>query len=266
MEDIKKVFDYCRSTTWKDDAPDEVIWEQAKLAVDNMLCEKKYTKAKRVYRLAGQSGSGKTTQLLPTLAGLEELRSNTPLVIAVRNFVKYHPKYEEIIATCEKGEIREKTNGFALKCLCAAFKQVMTMGYLTILDVTVLDPRFEEFINKQIQDNEYVAQYHILAVSKSLSDWFIDKRKNDSGSAETGKIVKQESKDYFYDILPIGIDYLGNVDSESVAFVWSAYEMEPIYRGSLCGAVDAINVWRKQVGVVPDELELRQAKLRYMVG
>ena len=264
--DLKRVFEYVASSPWPDTTPDDAVVKCATRAVEDMLRDGNYTQQERLYRLAGQSGSGKTTQLLPTVLRIEELRDNRPVVIAVRNFVTYHPEYKKIAAECKAGEIRERTNGFALKCLAVAVKQILAQGYLTVLDVTILSPEFEEFINAQIQANGYSAQFHILAVNKRQSDVFIKKRTNDLKAVESGKVVNKQTRDYFYDVLPKGLEYLGRVDRKSTAIVWTAYDKVPIYRGDLRGAKLAVTRGRRVYTQIPVYMEedLRQAKLEFM--
>lgn len=278
MEKTKDVFEYIKNETyidklsgkavylWKDEISDETVYKQAQIAVNNIL-QSKYTKCKKFYRIAGQSGSGKTTQLLPVILRLEKEKGNNPIIIAVRNFAKYHPNYDEIITKFEAGEMRERTNSFALKCLCTVFAELARRGYLIILDLTILTPKFEQFISRQLQDNSYEAEYHILAVSNQLSDRFIEKRKNDISSSEGGKIVYTNSKNYYYYIMPFGVDYLVHNDKTSNAFVWTAYNRQPIYQGKFSGTIKALEIGRSKTGeLVYTEDELLQSKYNYLLN
>ncbi|MCL2846631.1 MAG: zeta toxin family protein [Firmicutes bacterium] len=263
--ELKKVFDYVGKSPWPDNVPDDVVFECGKRAAADMMQSGDYYSDKLIYRLAGQSGSGKTTQLLPTIMKFEQLRARNPITIAVRNFPIYHPDYDKIVAQFPAGEVREKTNGFALKCLAVAVREILSRGLLTVLDVTILDPIFEEFINGQIVENGYTAQYHILAVSRAQSDIFIEKRRRAAGGAESGKIVYAKTGDYFYDILPRGIEYLASVDRVSNALVWSAYDTTPLYTGHFRGVNEALTNGRRITRIpVLSEDEMRQAKLAFM--
>ena len=264
--DLRRVFDYAEASPWPDNTPDDVVIKCATRAVADMLKSNDFCQQPRIYRLAGQSGTGKTTQLLPTVTKIEEMRGNKPVTIAVRNFYTYHPQYKQLLAEHGTGEIRERTNGFALKCLAVAVKQILEMGYLTILDVTILAPQFEEFINTQIQSNGYTAQYHIMAVNRRQSEIFIRKRKGDIASVESGRAVHKATANYFYDILPRGLEYLGRTDRRSTAIVWTAYDKVPIYRGDLRGAHLALTRGRRVFTptLIYTEDDLRQSKLEFL--
>ena len=261
-KEIKAVFDYVtRVSPWPDNTPDQVVWECAERAAKDLL-DAEHTKLKQVFRLSGQSGCGKTTQLLPSILMYQEQQGNKPIVIAVRTFPKYHPSYEEILCTAPAGELRERTNGFALKCLAACLNIVFRAGALVILDLTILDPIFEEFIVGQIWSSNYDAQFHILAVSREQSNAFIEARERGEG-----RVVYKATSDYFFDILPKGLGFLASADRTSHAIVWTAYDKEPIYAGNLQGATKALQQGRAMRGELRyNEDELRAAKVNYLIA
>ena len=266
-KDVKDIFDFFKTTIYTDNTPDEIVWQKSQQAVKDMLAEQHYTQVKRLYRFAGQSGSGKTTQLLPTITKLEELRGNKPFVLAVRNFAKYHPQFNELLATFGKSEIRKQTDGFALKCLSAAYKQLMEKGILMIDEMGTSDPEFESYKTKIIQDNDYTTEYHIMAVNQKLSNLFIEKREKDTTSPEGGRAAWKEMQDRRYNILPTGIDHLGKIDTKSQCFVWTAYDKKPIYQGKLNGATQAIETGRKLFKQsTHSEETLRNAKLQHLLS
>ena len=67
-----------------------------------------------MFRIGGQSGSGKTTQLMPSIQNIIEKKNNNFINISIRLFSKYHPYYNNLLNQYGEGMIREKTNGFAL--------------------------------------------------------------------------------------------------------------------------------------------------------
>lgn len=249
---------------WADDTAPEIVIQKAKLAVADIVAGRNYTRVKRTYRLAGQSGSGKSTQLLPTILKVEEGKGNTPVVIAVRTFAKYHPRYDELTATLPAGTIREATNGFALKCTCAAYAMLLQQGYLTVLDLTIMDHWFESFMLSQVQSNNYDAEYHILAVNKDLSISFIEKRRKDINSPEHGKIVNASSIDYWYGALPRGIKFLSENDARNNCFIWTAYSMQPLYHGTLKKAPEALETGRALSGNPLHEDDMRRGKFEFL--
>ena len=202
--------------------------ERAQIALCDLLNGGNFTKFRKLYRLAGQSGSGKTTRLLP---GMLRNCNGTPVIISVGFFAQYHP-------TLPATE-RERTNGFALKCLYVALKSVIEHGYMIVVDKTLLAPELESHVWNWLQSNDYQVEYHIKAVSKQQSDEFIKTREQ-----QTGRKVSEESSEYFYEILPIALEFLATKDYDSTATVWTAFGEEPIHVGDLTGAVDALHVGR----------------------
>ena len=279
-QELQQVFEYIeRTSPWTDDTKHEIVLQQANIAISDMLsspdlCEGHagkgfdyITHARELYRLAGQSGSGKTTQLLPAILRYEKMRGRKPITIAVRNFPKYHPEFEQITKELSSSQVRERTNGFSLKCVCVALKLMLESGYLVILDVTVLDPVFEEFLYHQIRKHNYQTHYHILAVNKQQSNEFIRKRFQSTTGEEAGRAVATQTSDYFYQILSKGLDYLSRVDKSGKATVWTAYDKSPIYTGNMQGVPKALSKGRSlQKPLVFTEHELREAKLAYLAS
>ena len=261
MQGIDKVFKYVRSTSWRDDTPDEAVLALARVALSDILnIGESFARDRVLYRLAGQSGSGKTTQLLPAI--LAAIAPKKPVVLAVRNFAKYHPKWDDIHAGCEASQMREKTNGFALKLLAAVLELLVRDGYLITMEVTLLATEFEEFVSELLRTHGYSVYFQILAVGKAISERFIAKRKN-SGE-ECGRVVARESINYFYDILPVGLNYWAS-HSNPMCCVWTAFHKEPIYEGALDGACFALEKGRNMdIEASFNEDELRFAKINYL--
>ena len=259
---IEKVFQYVDEVSpWADDTPAEVVFCCAR----KWLLEQDLPSAQPIiYRLAGQSGSGKTTQLLPMVLDFEKGQGNDVFVVAVRGFYKLHPRFAEFETTLEKSELRERTNGFSLKCLAVALGLVMERGVCVVLDMTVLDPVFEEYFDSLVKKHGYEARYHVMGVPKQQSDDFIAKRKGGTG-AEAGRAVTTETADYFYDVLPKGLAFLASVDNKSTATVWTAYDKQPVYVGGLGGVVKEIKNARSKVKeLIFSEQELRDAKVEFL--
>ena len=227
MENFDKIIDYVKSSCWNDDTSTDIVIQKAKEVFDNITVGK--TKQKFLYRLCGQTGSGKTTQLLGAVEKVVNTKSLDPVVLGVRSCAEVHPKYEYFKNNFPHGELREKTNGFALKCMSYVLKLLIENGYMIILDITLLDPIFEEFVLELLKNNNYTVEYHVLAVNKTISDMFIEKRLKN-----TGRIIYKSSSDYFYHILPIGLKYITQNDTVNNCFVWNAFDPEPIFTGKIC--------------------------------
>ena len=226
-----KFFKLVEKSVWFDNTEKNVVIKQANKAFEELVAGK--TKQAKLYRFCGQSGSGKTSQLLSsTLKILEENKIN-PVVIAVRNFAHFHPDYDKLLAKFGKSEIREKTNAFALKCLFVVLEKCLKDGYYIALDVTILDKNFEtEFVSLFIKYNYEVA-YQILSVSKPQSNRFIEKREKDKNNFEYGRKIYTSSKDYFYSALRSGLRTTIKLLPNIRTIVWSAYNAEPVYDGKM---------------------------------
>jgi len=254
MERFTKFIEYANSTSWKDNTDPSVIIEQAK-KVFNDITEGK-TQMKKLYRLCGQTGSGKTTQLLTSVEKITVEQNLNPVVLGVRSCAEYHPDYEYFKQNFPAGELREKTNGFALKCMGYVFKLLIENGYMVLLDITLLDPVFEGYVLSLLQENNYDVEYHILAVNREISDSFIIKRMN-----STGRVIYKSSADYFYKILPVGLKYICENDNTNTCYIWNAFDLEPVYYGKISGCFDKFIDAQSEIReLVYSEEELRNSK------
>ena len=145
-------------------------------------CVKELTQNKKsaekpfLIRLGGQCGSGKTTQLLPAIK--ENLKDDNYIHLAVRLFADKHPHYNKFLDKYGQGLIREKTNGYALLCLFKVLEILIQNKYNIFLEMTILDPDFEEYINKLAK------KYNLLTTGGS--DFHGESKNNVS----VGQIVK----------------------------------------------------------------------------
>ena len=84
MNFSQQFLDYCDNTIWKDDINREILENLSQKAFNDMKQNK--TKSKKLYRIAGQSGSGKTTQVL--YAVNEVLKEDIELVSYIPDYLK----------------------------------------------------------------------------------------------------------------------------------------------------------------------------------
>ena len=254
MERFHKLVEYVKTTCWLDNTDINIIIEQAHKVFNEITVNK--TKKKKLYRLCGQTGSGKTSQLLATIEKLTDEQNLNPVVLGVRTCAEFHPNFEEFKKQFPSGELREKTNGFALKCMSYVLKLLIENDYMVLLDITLLDPIFEEFILSHLKENSYDIEYHILAVNKQISDRFIEKRLK-----ETGRVIYKSSADYFYKILPIGLKYLCENDNVNTCYVWTAFDLEPVYFGKISDCFDKFIKAQSEIKELSySEEELKNAK------
>ena len=104
------------------------------------------TKGRNLIRIAGLSGSGKTTQLLPATEAFFKNRELKPVLVAAREFVKYHPHHNEIKEFYGEENLRKMTDEFSTIMLFLAITELIKNGYDIILDVTLLDPAMEHIL------------------------------------------------------------------------------------------------------------------------
>ena len=254
MENFNQVIEYVKNSCWIDDTDTNVVIQTAHKVFEEIIVGK--TKGKTLFRLCGQTGSGKTSQLLSTFEKIFEEKNTNPVIIGVRTCAEAHPKYEEFKATFPAGELREKTNGFALKCMSYVLKLLIENGFMVILDMTLLDPIYEEFVINLANDNSYKISYQILAVNDEISTYFIEKRYQ-----ATGRVIYKSSADYFNKILPIGLKYICKTDKTNSCFVWNAFDKGPVYIGQVSSCFEAFMKAKNEIKeFIYSEEELRNSK------
>ena len=254
MTNFDKLIEYVKTTSWIDDTDPSIIISQAEKVFNDISANK--TKRKFLYRLCGQTGSGKTTQLLGAVQKFIDEQELNPVVLGVRTCAEYHPDYEYFKQNFPAGELREKTNGFALKCMSYVLKLLIENGFMILFDITLLDPVFEEYVLDLLKENGYEIEYHILAVNEEISSNFIIKRFKDSG-----RVIYKSSAEYFYKILPVGLKYICENDNINNCYVWNAFDLDPVYYGKVNNCYDKFIESQKEIrGFNFSEDELRNSK------
>ena len=242
MDILLKLLNDVQKSCWSDNTNiDEIIYA-SNLAYKNLTKNK--TKRRKLYRIAGQSGSGKTSTLFdPLVLSLEEKNIN-PVKLGVRSFAKYHPKYKQLIENFGSGEIREKTNGFALKCLILTLFKLFKNGYFIVLDVTFLMPSFERYLHFLACKFGYKCEYHIITLNRTLSRKFIKIRQNEKGK-EGGRVIKNYSEKFFYKQLFPSFKYISKIDNLSNVKIWSPFYIYPFCFKNLHSAKSCYKKLRK---------------------
>ncbi len=263
FEDFKTLLAHLKTMPWHSDVEDETIY---KIAVENFhSISKNATKNRNFIRLIGQSGSGKTTQLLPASEQLFKVNNLSPIVFSVRKFASWHPNYNNLVQKYGQNRIREITNGFALRCLlfCAIFS--MENGYDAIFEVTILSKQFEAFIAKYLNIYNYNVLYLCLAINKKTSTYFINKRKISACSQESGRIVNSSSSNFFYKTLLPTLKYLSKITPNERIIIFNAFDPQPKYDGQLKNCIKPYVKERKNyLNPFNDELLLLNAKKAYL--
>ena len=113
------------------------------------------TQNHRLIRIAGVSGSGKTTQILPAVESYCEKNHYEPILMAARRFVEYHPHYQEIKDYYGDENLRKMTDEFATIMLFLTLSELIKGGYDIVLDVTLLDPEMEAILLRLLKTGNY---------------------------------------------------------------------------------------------------------------
>jgi len=145
-------------------------------------------------RIAGQSGSGKSTQLFPALE--KALKGIPYLKISVGDFARFHPGYQDLMNRTPQ-RMREETNGFALRALFMFYTYCVEHKVNILLDMTLLEPVTETYMMTLAKNAGYRIQAHVLCVPKKVSDMFIKQREH-----QTKRQVDRRSASYFFKALP----------------------------------------------------------------
>lgn len=224
---------------WKNDFSDDLFnignpaFEKiAAKAFYDLVCNyKKQSNKPFLIKLGGQSGSGKTTQLLPAIEESLKYNNINYIHIAVRSFAKYHPYFDDLLKEFGKENIREKTNGFALSLLFRVTEKLIENNYNILYEVTLLDPLYEEYLLRLAKQNNFKIFYHLLSIPLEISINWIQKRRL-SSQTEGNRIVLSSSIDYFYKILPLAIEKIINCsnyfDNNDYLVIWNAYDINPL--------------------------------------
>jgi hypothetical protein len=180
------------------------------------------------FQFVGQSGSGKTTQLLPAALAAFGRNKVSPAHMCIRTFARYHPYYEEIGRKYGGGLVRENTNAFGLELFSLVLENLIADRVPLVIEKTLIDPAFEEYFQGLLLEKGYRVDYHVMAVSREDSDLWIERREQ-----ATNRRVSGKSADYFYDIMDAAIERLRAKGGGCQAFVWDKYNMSPKYAGTL---------------------------------
>jgi len=217
------------------------------------------TKARKIIRLAGQSGSGKSSILLPAALEALEAAGINPIHLAVRTFAPYHPHYERIKAEYGADNVRENTNAFALTLLSYTLARLLAQGVYVLHEVTILGAPYENFWAGLLRENGYVADVHAIAMPKEVSDALIDQRAGGSGN-EAGRKVAQTSKDFFFRMVPESLEIFRDELPDGNITIWSATEPAPVFNGK-CGAPEALVALEKYRALSPYALMEKEKAL-----
>lgn len=214
------------------------------------------TKNRHLIRIAGLSGSGKTTQILPGVEAYCEKNNYSPILMAARRFVEYHPHYQEIKEYYGDENVRKMTDEFATIMLFLTLSELITGGYDIVLDVTLLDPEMEGILLKMVKENEYKFSLLMIAVSPTVTEQYLSGRAWRHSRETELEFIRATSK---------ALEFYAENSPESRIIIWSVYDKPPVYDGPVkdCLKVFADYSSREELPKKDDD-ERREAKIKYL--
>lgn len=243
-------------------------WQDDTLVQDVIFCAKKAfktltknaIKSKKMIRVCGQTGSGKTTQIVASLEQIFLEQNKNVIVIGVRSFATFHPNYDQLLSDFGSGLVREKTNGFALKCLTYVVYLLIKHGYMFVLDMTLLAPIYEQFVLQTCNQNDYSVDYHVLAVNTTLSTKFLNDRFN-----KNGRVVLKQSADYFNDILAVSFKQLCLDDKNNLCYLWTCQDLQCVKVDKIQNCYADFLFYKSRLDYpTKSEQQLKQAKYNFL--
>lgn len=214
------------------------------------------TKNHHFMRIAGVSGSGKTTQILPAVEAYCAKNNYEPILIAARRFVEYHPHYQEIKDFYGDENLRKMTDEFSTIMLFMALSELIKGGYDIVLDVTLLDPSMEEILVKMLKAGNYEAIILMLAVSPEVTEHYL--------AGRAWRHTKETEKE-FIRATSQALEFYAKSWSDLRIILWSAYDKPPIYDGKVSGCLDVFNDYSSRTDLPKkDDDARREAKIKYL--
>lgn len=214
------------------------------------------TKNRHFIRIAGLSGSGKTTQILPAVEAYCKKHEYSPILIAARKFVEYHPHFQEIKDYYGEENLRKNTDEFCSTMLFMTLLALTKEGYDIILDVTLLDPSMEAILVKMLRKENYKALLLMIAVSPAVTEHFLRGRAWRHTKETEQEFIRATSK---------ALEFYADNWGDMHFILWSVYDKPPIYDGPIKDSLGIFNDYssREQLPKKDDDLR-RDAKIHYL--
>ena len=217
---------------------------------------KNATNNHQLTRIAGVSGSGKTTQILPAVEAYNEKKHLKPVLIAARRFVEYHPYYKEIKKHYGGENLRKNTDEFSTIMMFLTLSALIKNGYDIVLDVTLLDPEMEGILLKLLKQSHYKMMILMIAVSPVVTEHFLKGR--------TWRHTKETEEEFIRATKKALIFYTQSAPDTRI-ILWSVYDKPPIYDGSIKNALEIFTDYSKREELPKKDDDLRrQAKIDYL--
>ena len=190
------------------------------------------TKQHQLIRIAGLSGSGKTSQILPAVENYCDQKKLNPVLVAARRFVDYHPHKREIEEAYGAENLRKKTDEFSTIMMFLSLNALTKQGYDIILDVTLLAPEVESILIDMLESENYDAMLLMIATSPTVTEHFLGGRSWRHSKATEEEFIRATKK---------ALDFYATRTPELNTVLWSVYDLEPIYHGPIKDSLDIFN-------------------------
>lgn len=214
------------------------------------------TKNHRLIRIAGVSGSGKTTQILPAVEAYCKKNNYEPILMAARRFVEYHPHYQEIKDYYGDENLRKMTDEFATIMLFLTLSELIKGGYDIVLDVTLLDPEMEGILLKMLKMNNYEMIILMIAVSPTVTEHFLQGRAWRHTKETEAEFIRATSHALKF--------YSDNAPDIRIV-LWSVYDKPPIFDGPIKDCLSIFEDYSKREELPKkDDDARREAKIEYL--
>ena len=214
------------------------------------------TKNRHFIRIAGVSGSGKTTQILPAVEAYSRQNTFEPILMAARRFVEYHPHYQEIKEFYGEENLRKNTDEFCTIMLFFTLSELIRGGYDVVLDVTLLDPEMEGILLKMLKEGNYSALMLMIAVSPTVTEKYLSGRAWRHSRETELEFIRATSHalKFYAENLP-----------ELRIIIWSVYDKPPVYDGPIKDCLEVFEDYssREELPLADDD-ERREAKINYL--
>lgn len=214
------------------------------------------TKNRKLVRIAGVSGSGKTTQILPAVEAYNKEHDYMPILIAARRFVEYHPHYNEIKEYYGDEDLRKLTDEFSTIMMFLCLTELIRGGYDIVLDVTLLDPEMEGILLKMLKAAGYEAMFLMIAVSAAVTEKFLQGRAWRHSAETEQEFIRATTK---------ALEFYAENAPEIRVVIWSVYDLLPVYDGEMRGCLKVFEEYsaREEMPANDDD-ERREAKIKYL--
>lgn len=216
------------------------------------------TKTRQFIRIAGLSGSGKTTQILPAVVAYHKKRELAPVLIAARKFVEYHPHYQEIKDFYGEKDLRKMTDEFSTIMMFLTLHTLTEAGYDIVLDVTLLDPAIEQILLNMLRQNHYKVLLLMIATSPTVTEHFLKNRAWRHTKETEQEFIRATKK---------AMEFYAASAPSMRTIIWSVYDKEPVYDGPIENSLSVFTDYSTREELPSDDDEARRvAKINYLTA